>query len=50
MKTYTNYLYDLAENGKVFGCWYTRGEVSTMLANGKALYYDSALTAKVTEV
>lgn len=49
MKTYTHYLYDLAENGKVFGCWYTRDEVATMLANGKELYYDNALTLKVTE-
>ena len=49
MKTYTHYLYDLAENGKVFGCWYTCDEVVTMLANGKALYYNSALTLKVTE-
>lgn len=49
MKTYTHYLFDLAENGKAFGCWYTRDEVVTMLANGKALYYDSALTLKVTE-
>lgn len=49
MKTYTHYLYDLAENGNVFGCWYTCDEVATMLANGKALYYDSALTLKVTE-
>lgn len=49
MKTYTHYLYDLAENGAVLGCWYTHYEVVTMLANGKALYYDSALTTKVTE-
>lgn len=49
MKTYTHYLYDLAENGKAFGCWYTCDEVATMLANGKALYYDSALTLKATE-
>lgn len=49
MKTYTHYLFDLAENGKVFGCWYTRDEVATMLANDKELYYNSALTLKVTE-
>ncbi len=37
------------ESGKVFGCWYTRDEVATMLANGKELYYTSALTLRVTE-
>lgn len=49
MKTYTHYLYDLAENGNVFGCWYTSDEVTAMLTNGKKLYYDSALTLKVVE-
>lgn len=48
MKTYTHYLYDLAENGNAFGCWYTSDEVTAMLTNGKELYYDSALTLKVT--
>lgn len=50
MKTYTHYLFDLAENGKTFGCWYTSEEVAAMLANGKALYYDYSLTLRVTGV
>lgn len=49
MKTYTHYLYDLAENGNVFGCWHTSDEVTAMLTNGKELYYNSALTLKVVE-
>lgn len=47
MKTYTHYLYDLAENGKVFGCWYTRYEVIGMLCNGRELFYNKEMTHRV---
>lgn len=50
MKRYTCYLYDLAENGKPFGCWYTTEEAAAMLERGMELYYDKELTQRCTDV
>ncbi|MDE6534503.1 MAG: hypothetical protein K2K82_00665 [Muribaculaceae bacterium] len=47
MKIYTHYLYDLAENGKAFGMWYTRDEVIEALCNGFELFYNKELTHRV---